>query len=545
MYQRTRSSWTKHFDFLLLDLACLCISYLAAFAIRFKGGLSAFSDSYRNFLIVILIIEFASSLMCSNLAGVLKRGPFAELLHVASLSLISLMVTTLYMFSAHNSGAFSRLLVYYTFLLFLVLDFLLRLGYKRLVIVRLKKRAASGASPRSAFLVAEKSSADALIDDLKKDFYENFSLNGIVITDDAQPRPEYRGIPAYASLDDAAKAICRDWIDEVFVKVAATTPEMAKFTENCKEMGLVLHLVMNVKDAENSKQFVEDLGSNIVLTTAYNYMTPQQAFFKRSMDILGGLVGSVFTVLIGLVIGPIIYAKSPGPIFFKQTRIGKNGKKFNVIKFRSMYPDAEERKKEYLAQNRVSDGMMFKLDFDPRIIGNEILPDGTKKTGMQRGVVGAANLNQRLQEALNSSEECLRRSGTAFRLYDKVMQIKNNYEKEVFNGDIGRIVAVNMNDRELTVRFDDRDIIYDVTELDELVHVYATTIHKAQGSEYPIVVMPVLMTHYVMLQRNLIYTGITRAKKLIVIVGTKKALGYAVRNVTVTARNTKLCKRLV
>ncbi len=165
-------------------------------------------------------------------------------------------------------------------------------------------------------------------------------------------------------------------------------------------------------------------------------------------------------------------------------------------------------------------------------------------TPMQRGVVGAANLNQRLQEALNRSEECLRRSGTAFRLYDKVMQIKNNYEKEVFNGDIGRIVAVNMNDRELTVRFDDRDIIYDVTELDELIHAYATTIHKAQGSEYPIVVMPVLMTHYVMLQRNLIYTGITRAKKLMVLVGTKKALGYAVRNVTVTARNTKLCKRL-
>lgn len=165
-------------------------------------------------------------------------------------------------------------------------------------------------------------------------------------------------------------------------------------------------------------------------------------------------------------------------------------------------------------------------------------------TPMQRGVVGAANLNQRLQEALNKRVECLRRSGTAFRLYDKVMQIKNNYEKEVFNGDIGRIVAINMDDRELTVRFDDRDILYDVTELDELVHAYATTIHKAQGSEYPIVVMPVLMSHYVMLQRNLIYTGITRARKLMVIVGTRKALGYAIHNVTVTARNTKLCKRL-
>lgn len=109
-------------------------------------------------------------------------------------------------------------------------------------------------------------------------------------------------------------------------------------------------------------------------------------------------------------------------------------------------------------------------------------------TPMQRGIVGAANLNQRLQDVLNQNEACLRRSGTIFRIYDKVMQIKNNYEKEVFNGDIGRIMTVNMEDRELTVRFDDRDIIYDVTELDELVHAYATTIHKAQGSEFPIVV---------------------------------------------------------
>ena len=165
-------------------------------------------------------------------------------------------------------------------------------------------------------------------------------------------------------------------------------------------------------------------------------------------------------------------------------------------------------------------------------------------TPMQRGVVGAANLNHRLQETLNRSEEFLRHSGMVFQLYDKVMQIKNNYEKEVFNGDIGRIMAVNMDDRELTVRFDDRDVVYDITELDELVHAYATTIHKAQGSEYPIVVMPVLMTHYVMLQRNLIYTGITRAKKLLVMVGTKKALNYAVHNVTVNVRNTKLCQRL-
>ncbi len=180
-------------------------------------------------------------------------------------------------------------------------------------------------------------------------------------------------------------------------------------------------------------------------------------------------------------------------------------------------------------------------------------------TPMQRGIVGATNLNLALQEALNPGEkeifvrdggkrtvsvEGLRRSGFVYRPGDRVMQIRNNYDKDVFNGDIGMIERVNMEDRTLAVNFDGRIVEYDVTELDELVHAYATTIHKAQGSEYPVVVMPVLMNHYVMLQRNLIYTGITRAKKILVMIGSKKALAYAVKNVTVTKRNTLLRERL-
>lgn len=164
-------------------------------------------------------------------------------------------------------------------------------------------------------------------------------------------------------------------------------------------------------------------------------------------------------------------------------------------------------------------------------------------TPMQRGTVGASNLNQLLQESVNPGQDGLRRGGYVFRARDKVMQIRNNYEKEVFNGDIGTVDRVDLEDRTLTVRFDDRLVEY-ATELDELVLAYATTIHKAQGSEYPVVVMPVLMTHYVMLQRNLLYTGITRAKKGLVLVGTKKAIAHAVRTVTVTRRNTKLSERL-
>jgi exodeoxyribonuclease V alpha subunit len=165
-------------------------------------------------------------------------------------------------------------------------------------------------------------------------------------------------------------------------------------------------------------------------------------------------------------------------------------------------------------------------------------------TPMQRGDVGAANINMLLQEALNPSGAFLTRSGYHYRLGDKVMQLRNDYDKNVFNGDIGYITAVDESERTLQVTFDDRMVDYDVTELDELALAYAITIHKSQGSEFPIVVMPVTMKHYVMLQRNLIYTGITRAKKICVLVGTTRAIAYAICNNPVCLRNTRLKERL-
>lgn len=163
---------------------------------------------------------------------------------------------------------------------------------------------------------------------------------------------------------------------------------------------------------------------------------------------------------------------------------------------------------------------------------------------MQRSVVGAANLNMMLQQALNTNEQGLTRGGYTYKLGDRVMQIRNNYDKNVFNGDIGVVEKVNQEDRTLVISFDDHSVEYEASELDEVTLAYATTIHKSQGSEYPIVVIPVLMTHFVMLQRNLIYTGITRAKKICVLIGQTKALSYAVRNLTVSRRNTLLKERL-
>ena len=165
-------------------------------------------------------------------------------------------------------------------------------------------------------------------------------------------------------------------------------------------------------------------------------------------------------------------------------------------------------------------------------------------TPMQRSVVGAANLNVILQEAINPEGDSLSRGGFKYRQGDRVMQIRNNYDKDVFNGDVGYIESVNMDDRSLTVRFEERHVEYEDSELDELTLAYATTIHKSQGSEYPVVVIPLLMTHFVMLQRNLVYTGITRAKKICIIVGATKALAYSIHNMVVQKRNTRLKERL-
>ncbi|MGE5238226.1 MAG: ATP-dependent RecD-like DNA helicase [Chloroflexota bacterium] len=165
-------------------------------------------------------------------------------------------------------------------------------------------------------------------------------------------------------------------------------------------------------------------------------------------------------------------------------------------------------------------------------------------TAMHKGIVGTVNLNRALQEALNPSPDELSRGARVFRRGDKVMQIVNNYDRETFNGDIGTITVIDRESQELTVDYEGRLVAYDFNDLDEIVQAYATSVHKSQGSEYPAVVIPVHTQHYLLLQRNLLYTAITRGKKLVVIVGTKKALAIAVRNDKLRKRHTRLKQRL-
>jgi exodeoxyribonuclease V alpha subunit len=181
----------------------------------------------------------------------------------------------------------------------------------------------------------------------------------------------------------------------------------------------------------------------------------------------------------------------------------------------------------------------------PKRFGLDPIRDIQVLCPMNRGGVGARSLNIELQSAINpAGDRKVERFGWTFALGDKVMQIENDYDKDVYNGDIGTIDDVNADAGEISVCFDGRSVTYGLGELDTLVPAYAATIHKSQGSEYPAVIIPVLTQHYPMLQRNLLYTGVTRGKRLVVLVGQKKAIAIAVRNVSGRRRWSKLKDRL-
>ncbi len=176
--------------------------------------------------------------------------------------------------------------------------------------------------------------------------------------------------------------------------------------------------------------------------------------------------------------------------------------------------------------------------------GFDPLNDVQILTPMNRGTIGTYNLNVEFQKALNPREDGMMRGGRSFRINDKVMQIRNNYDKDVFNGDIGRISKIDLENHEVTILFDGRPVVYDYPDLDEIVLAYAVSVHKSQGSEYPCVVIPLLTQHYVLLQRNLLYTAVTRGKKLVIVVGSKKAMAIAIKNDKQQNRYTFLKERL-
>jgi exodeoxyribonuclease V alpha subunit len=234
----------------------------------------------------------------------------------------------------------------------------------------------------------------------------------------------------------------------------------------------------------------------------------------------------------------------------QKSRIVTNAHLVRQGKFPRLQPDSDALQDFYFIEKEDPEEafqIIIRLCTDriPARFGLDPVEDIQVLSPMHRGIIGAQKLNIALQEALNPQKQVIERGGRVFRLNDKVMQIRNNYDKDVFNGDMGRIKKIDTESQEVVVEIDGRPVSYDFSELDELVLAYAVSVHKAQGSEYPAVVLPLLTQHYIMLQRNLLYTAMTRGRKLAVIVGSKKALAIAVNNDKTQHRFTLLKERFM
>lgn len=378
MYQKSPQSWTKHLDFIIIDLLSLYAAFVLSYYLR-HGSLDFRAlDLYRSTFVVLGLLQVLVSIFFQSFKNVLKRGyyrEFAETVkHITKFTLLSVLL----LFLAHQGGAFSRAVMIMTCGNYLVFSYITRILWKGFLIKRYNV-----SDDRSMLIVTRSSAAENIIESLKKNGFESFNITGLVLLDNNLTGSQIKGIPVVAGSEDVVEYVCREWVDEVFISIPQGESYPHELIDQFREMGVVVHLELAKQNyLEGEKRFVERIGEYTVLTTTMNLATPLQLFIKRSMDIAGGLAGSLVALILTVILGPLIYIQSPGPIFFSQVRVGKNGKKFKMYKFRSMYMDAEERKQELMAQNRVKDGMMFKLDWDPRIIGNKILPDGTKKTGI-------------------------------------------------------------------------------------------------------------------------------------------------------------------
>ena len=249
----------------------------------------------------------------------------------------------------------------------------------------LQKKKTSDEGKSALLIAASEDVVERVVKTIKENNYAQYMVAGVSLIGDGKYSvgEKIDGVPVVAEEAGIPHYVCQDWIDEVLVVTSDEVPYPGKLLSQLMETGVTVHLgLAKVMSEPGKKQFVEKIGPYTVLTTSINYASSFQLFLKRAMDIMGALVGCTITVLLLPFVGTAIYLASPGPIFFAQERVGKNGKRFKMYKFRSMYMDAEARKAELMKDNRLGDGKMFKLDFDPRVIGNKILPDGSHKTGI-------------------------------------------------------------------------------------------------------------------------------------------------------------------
>lgn len=384
MYRRQTSGWLKHLDFIVLDLFCLELAFVLAYWVRIGWSNPYANQLYRSMAIMLLLMDVAAIFFGNVYSNILARGYWKEACSTLRQAALILALSSVYLVMIQGGDSYSRVILVLTASFYFLLSYVCRLLWKR-VLPRIPWKTGHD----SLLIAATEAYAAEVVESLLNDKRRHFSISGVVLMDEGVHTgveqlfvKKYGNVPVVATESSLVEYVCREWVDEILFVLPDWHGDRTLIDEIAAS-GIAVHEYLGREGSQvGRKQVIEKMGDYAVMTTCTNCVTFSQAFLKRTFDILGGLVGSIFAVLALMIVGPIIYAQSPGPLLFRQVRIGRNGRHFYFLKIRSMVVNAEEMKQELMKENRVKDGMMFKVKYDPRIIGARKEPDGTIKKGI-------------------------------------------------------------------------------------------------------------------------------------------------------------------
>jgi exopolysaccharide biosynthesis polyprenyl glycosylphosphotransferase len=360
---------------MLLDIIIIQLSYMIVYYFRFHDWVYS-NHSYRNLGILLLLSDLLVIVLNNSLHDVIKRSYSRELIEFGKHSIYVFAIVLFYLVSSQQDVYYSRSVLGGTALSYVVAGYGFRALWKAILQHSRFRR-----ERNNMLVVVSEKNADQIVTQLLSDNRAGYDITGIVLLENSN-LTSVQGIPVVSDMKKVTQYIAKEWVDSVYIDAPINDRAVIRLMDACATMAVPTHYHVPYMGRSGVKRFSEKLGGTSVLTTAVNYATPVQILIKRLFDVFAGIIGSIIAVLIMIIVGPVIKIQSPGPILFKQKRIGKNGQHIWIYKIRSMRMDAEQMKQELMDDNLVKDGMMFKMDFDPRIIGNKILPDGTRKTGI-------------------------------------------------------------------------------------------------------------------------------------------------------------------
>lgn len=363
MYRDRMKGWMKHGDFLLLDIICLQLSFLIAYSIKLGIPYDGLPKTYRDMMLIITLSDICVVFFANSYKDIIYRGYLLELKQVFYHNLFVECGVVLWLFVTRQSLDYSRLVIISMCPISICIMICVRLAWKRLIRNQIRDKR----DLRRVFVITTKQRAEHLIDGLLQP-YRDYQIIGLSLYDASEKAGEFvRGVPIVADKDSLIEYIQKNVIDEIFLDLKGYEEEEEKYKNLFINMGIIVHINLAETSIGMENKAVHSYGKYIVLTSGMKFADPRKLLIKRLTDICGALVGLVAAAIICIIFGPIIYYQSPGSIFFAQERVGRNGRTFKLYKLRTMYPDAEERKKELMDQNKMK-GLMFKMDNDPRII---------------------------------------------------------------------------------------------------------------------------------------------------------------------------------